>query len=460
MHVDIDFKRVISTALRNGGEYGEVYIEDSTATTLMNEGGELEKAVSGVDSGAGIRIIHDNNTVYGYTNDLSENSLLRLAGDLSLAVKNGVFDRDIVLCGVRPKFENRVDLSLSDTAIHDKIALVNRSNDVIWKADKHIVQARIVYRDETKDTILANSDGDIVNNLKSQVVFLAQVVLKDGDVLQTGYEAIGGFSGFEFFDRESVEEASLRAVRRGVKTLMAKPAKAGTMPVILSAESGGTMVHEAVGHGLEADLVEMDLSVYKGKVGQKIASDLITVVDDATIPGKRGSFSFDDEGELAQKTVLIKDGVLKGYMYDRLTAMKDKAVSTGNGRRESYRQRPIVRMTNTIITPGSSKPDDIIRSVETGLYVLKMGGGQVNTTNGDFVFEVTEAHMIRDGEIAEPVRGATLTGNGPEVLKNIDMVGDDLGYSIGTCGKDGQGAPVADAQPTLRIPELIVGGKC
>ena len=460
MKLDIDFNKIIKTALQNGGEYGEVYVEDSTATTLMCEGGELEKAVSGVDSGAGIRIIHDLNTVYGYTNDVTQSSLVKLAEDLSMAVKNKEFLQDIALKEKQPHFISKVENGLDDTAISDKIALVNISNDVVWKADSHIVQAKVLYKDETKNIIMANSAGDYAKNFKSQVVFLVQVVLKDGDVLQTGYEAIGGFSGFEFFDSESVEEAALRAVRRGVKALKAKPVKAGTMPVILSSEAGGTMIHEAVGHGLEADLVEMGLSVYKGQIGKKIASDLITVVDDATIPGKRGSFSFDDEGTHAKKNVLIENGILKGYMYDRLTAMKENAVSTGNGRRESYRKRPIVRMTNTLITPGESRPEDIIRSVDNGLHVLKMGGGQVNTVNGDFVFEVLEAHMISDGEIAETVRGVTLTGNGPEVLRIIDMVGDDLGYSIGTCGKDGQGAPVADAQPTLRIPGLIDGGKC
>ncbi len=460
MDFNIDYDKVISAALKNGGQFGEVYIEDSTATTLTCENKELEKAVSGVDSGAAIRIIHDNKTVYGYTNEISQDSLIKLAGGLSEAVRSGSYDKDVILNEVSPRFLNPVVKSLDGTAISDKIALVTLANGVVWKADSHIVKAKVMYKDETKNILIANSNGEFVANKKSQVVFLIQVVLKDGDVLQTGYEAVGGFCGFEFFDAVSVEEASLKAVARGVKMLRAKPVKAGAMPVILSAEAGGTMVHEAVGHGLEADLVEMGLSVYKGKVGQKIASELVTVVDDATIPGKRGSFSFDDEGILSQKTVLIENGVLKGYMYDRLTAMKDHAASTGNGRRESYRMRPIVRMTNTLIMPGDTAPEDIISSVRDGLYVMKMGGGQVNTTNGDFVFEVLEAHMIRDGGIAEPVRGVTLTGNGPAALSNIDMVGNDLGYSIGTCGKDGQGAPVADAQPTLRIPELIVGGTC
>jgi len=219
------------------------------------------------------------------------------------------------------------------------------------------------------------------------------------------------------------------------------------------------MIHEAVGHGLEADLAGKLLSVYSGKIGQKVASDLITVLDDSTLPGRRGSFVFDDEGTPSQRTVLVENGILVDFMYDRLCALKESKQSTGNGRRESYRFKPIPRMTNTMIAPGAMNPEDIIASVSHGLLVKKMGGGQVNTVNGQFVFEVSEGYMIEDGKIAGPVRGAILTGKGPDVLSEIDMVGNDLGFGIGTCGKDGQGVPVADAQPTLRIPQITVGGR-
>ncbi len=218
------------------------------------------------------------------------------------------------------------------------------------------------------------------------------------------------------------------------------------------------MVHEAIGHGLEADLAQAGMSVYTGKVGEQVASSLVTVIDDATIPFVRGSYSYDDEGTLGERTVLVENGVLKGYLYDRLTAMKDNCTSTGNGRRESYQTKPIVRMSNTLIAPGATPPESIIRGVQKGLFVRKMGGGQVNTVNGDFVFEVSEGYLIDNGAIAEPVRGATLTGNGPDILKKIVQVGSDLGFGIGTCGKDGQGVPVADAQPTLLIEEITVGG--
>jgi TldD protein len=240
--------------------------------------------------------------------------------------------------------------------------------------------------------------------------------------------------------------------------LGARKSPGGMMPVVISSEAGGTMVHEAIGHGLEGDLVEAGVSVYTGKLGTLVASPLVTVIDDSTIPNARGSFSFDDEGVPARRSVLVENGILKAYLHDRLSAMKSGTASTGNGRRESYAAKPIVRMTNTLIAPGKTPADEIVREVSSGLFVRKMGGGQVNTVTGDFVFEVSEGYLIENGEIGEPLRGATLTGNGPAVLQNVVRVGNDLGFGIGTCGKDGQGVPVSDAQPTLLISEITVGG--
>jgi TldD protein len=265
--------------------------------------------------------------------------------------------------------------------------------------------------------------------------------------------------GFELFELHPPEQVAEVATKRSLLMLSARKAPMGRMPVVLSSEAGGTMIHEAIGHGLEADLAQEGLSVYSRKVGEKVASPLITVVDDPTLPQKRGSYAFDDEGMPSRRTFLVEEGILKGYLYDRLTAFKDGVESTGNGRRESYQHKPIPRMSNTMILPGKMKPEEIVHSVEKGLFVRKMGGGQVNTVNGDFVFEVSEGYLIEKGRMGEPVRGAILTGSGPQILKEIDMVGDDLGFGIGTCGKDGQGVPVADAQPTLRIPELVVGGQ-
>jgi TldD protein len=231
------------------------------------------------------------------------------------------------------------------------------------------------------------------------------------------------------------------------------------MPVVLSSEAGGTMVHEAVGHGLEADLARRGMSIYKEKLGERIGSPLVSIADDATIPGKRGSYGIDDEGTSGQRTLLVDGGILKGFLHDRLSAMKDGVAPTGNGRRESYRHKPVPRMTNTILLPGDTAPGEILSGVDRGLLVVKMGGGQVNTVTGDFMFEVAEGYRIEGGKRGEPVRGATITGNGPDVLSMIDRVGSDLGFGIGTCGKDGQGVPVGDAQPTLSIgpPFITVG---
>jgi TldD protein len=305
---------------------------------------------------------------------------------------------------------------------------------------------------------MVNSEGQWAEEDRTSIIYVCQVVTREGDVIQTGYEPVGGTVGLEIFEETPPEGVAGAAAERAIKGLRARKAPGGRMAVVLSSEAGGTMIHEAVGHGFESDLAEQNLSVYSGKLGQRVASPVITVLDDGTVPGKRGSTYMDDEATLSQSTVLIDEGVLENFMYDRLSAMKDGKTSTGNGRRESYHFRPIPRMTNTMIAPGRTPPGDIIKSLERGLLVKKMGGGQVNTVNGDFVFEVTEGYMIEKGKVGEPVRGATLTGNGPEVLKSIDMVGTDLGFGIGTCGKDGQGVPISDAQPTLRIPEIVVGG--
>jgi len=260
-------------------------------------------------------------------------------------------------------------------------------------------------------------------------------------------------------DKDTVFSRAKDAAGLAVSMLDTDRKIAGQMPVILSSTAGGTMIHEAVGHSLEADLVQKDMSEYKGRMGQKVSSPLITVIDDATLTNKRGSFSFDDEGTPAQKTVLIENGILKNFMYDRETAAKDNTQSTGNGRRESYRFRPIPRMRNTMIAPGTGSPEDLIKDTSEGIFVKRMGGGQVNTVTGEFIFEVKEGYLIENGKVTVPVRNATLMGKGADVINSIDAVCNDIGFDVGTCGKDGQGVPVSDAQPTLRIPRLLVGSK-
>ncbi|MBI5663481.1 MAG: TldD/PmbA family protein [Nitrospirae bacterium] len=451
---------IIRKSLINGGDYADVYIEQERALSIQLEDNKIEKLSSGIDSGIGVRVISGDKTYYAYSNDFSEGSLFSIAGTVSRAVREGqgsglAFD----LRTSRPAVDFKIKHNPADISIKEKISLIERSNSAARGVSPRIKQVSIVYRDSVKNVCVASSDGTIAEDERIYTLAVIQVIAAEGEVLQTAYEPVGGLAGFELFEEQPFEEIALKAARKAVILLGARKAPGGRMPVIISAAAGGTMIHEAIGHGLEADLVHQGLSVYKGKIGMQVASPLVTIIDDATLPNKRGSFRFDDEGVMSQRTVLVEKGVLKGYMYDRLTAMKEGAASTGNGRRQSYKDRPIPRMTNTFIAPGEEDPEKIIRSVDKGFFVNKMGGGQVNTVTGEFVFEVSEGHIIDKGQIGEAVRGATLIGNGPEVLKSIDMVGNDMGFAIGTCGKDAQGVPVSDAMPTVRIPEMVVGGE-
>ncbi|MEJ2068277.1 MAG: TldD/PmbA family protein, partial [Deltaproteobacteria bacterium] len=339
-----------------------------------------------------------------------------------------------------------------------KVALVREVNGSARAFDPRVRQVKVVYSDKHQKLAMANSQGLLLEEDRIYTLLSVQVVAAEKDLVQTGYEPAGGLLGFELFDEVDPIKVAETAARRAILALEAREAPRGLMPVILSSEAGGTMVHEAVGHGLEADLALEGLSVYSNRIGETVASPLVTVVDDATLRQKRGSYGYDDEGVPAEKTILIEEGVLRGYLCDRLYAMRFQGRSTGNGRRQSYKHHPIVRMSNTMILPGKENPETILGNTPEGVLVKKMGGGQVNTVNGDFVFEVSEGYLIRNGQMGDPIRGATLTGNGPKVLESIDRVGNDLGFGIGTCGKEGQGVPVGDAQPTLRIPEIVVGG--
>ncbi|MBI5641972.1 MAG: TldD/PmbA family protein [Deltaproteobacteria bacterium] len=450
--------KVIKAALSKGGEFADIYVEDTFNTSIVCEENRIEKVVVGRDRGCGIRVIANFKTYYAYTNDFTEKGLLELAHTVANGVKEG---REIGGISLAKK-EKAAGFDIKKLPIQadlsQKVSLVNRANKTAWAMDKRIRQVRVMYGDGFKRVCIVNSLGEWVEEDRTGIIFVCNAVSKEDDIVQTGYEPLGGATGLEIFEETSPEEVAEIASKRALDMIKARRAPGGKMGVVLSSEAGGTMIHEAVGHGLEADLAMQNLSVYSGKMNEKVAAPIITVLDDATIPYKRGSFFYDDEGSPAERTVLVENGVLKSYMHDRLSSMKAGVRSTGNGRRESYHHRPIPRMTNTLIAPGNTDPASIIRSLDKGLFVKKMGGGQVNTVNGDFVFEVTEGYMIEKGKVGELVRGATLTGNGPEVLMTIDMVGTDLGYGIGTCGKDSQGVPVADAQPTLRIPEIVVGG--
>ena len=450
---------ILAGALQNGGDFAEVYLEDRTVNNLVNEEHKLESAISGRTVGAGIRLVLGERTYYAYCSTLDPQTLLGCARSVSRALREerpGLL-REILAAEPAVCPEGRIAPDGVDSRI--KQMLLSRADQSCWAVDGRIRQVKAVYGDLSQHVEIANSLGQFVEDHRVRTKLIVQALARNDDgVVQTGYDAEGSSSGFEFIQGLDVEALARRAARRALLMLDARRAPAGRMPVVMGAEAGGTMVHEACGHGLEADLVLKKMSVYAGRIGEKVASDKVTVLDDGTLAGRYGTDCFDDEGTRTHRNMLIENGVLKGYMADRLSAGQLGIAQTGNGRRESFRHKPITRMTNTMIAPGTDDPARIIGDTRRGLYVARMGGGQVNTANGDFVFEVSEGYLIEGGEITVPVRGATLTGNGPVALQKVDRVGSDLGYAIGTCGKDGQGVPVADAQPTIRIPELVVGG--
>lgn len=450
---------ILKKALSRGGDFAECYFEDGDHSSIILEDQKIEKVITGISRGVGLRVISDLRTVYAYSNEVSPAAIMKMADVVSRAIRRKGTAEVIPLVSRTSAFEMPVRIDPRSVEIRAKVDQVLSADAAVRSIDPRICQSKVLTLDSRKKVLMANSLGELAEDERVSLTAQVQVVARDGNLIQTGVESLGGAAGYELFETDPLEEVARRAAIRAVLMLRALPAPAGRMPVVLSSRAGGTMIHEAVGHGLEADLVQQRLSVYSGRMGERIASPLVSVVDDSTVPYKRGSFRFDDEGTPSRRTILIDKGVLKGYLYDRLTAMKDGATPTGNGRRESFRHRPVPRMTNTMILPGSEDPDEIIRATASGLFVVRMGGGQVNTVNGDFVFEVSEGYRIENGKIGEPVRGATLTGNGPGILMQIDRVGKDLGYAIGTCGKDGQGVPVADAQPTIRIPEMTVGGE-
>ncbi len=423
------------------------------------EAGKIERVLSGVEAGAGIRVLSGDSTAYAYTNDLSRAGLLEAAKVVSHAAIGGKKEVNLDFTRVKPLVNFSFKERPEDVSTERKAALVEAADKAARAVDqKRIKQVMVGYGDVVQKVIIANSKGDYVEDERIRTRLMVQAVASAGSIMQTGYEAVGSLCGFELFKNNSPEDVAASASRRALEMLDAKPAPTGKMPVVMASEAGGTMVHEACGHGLEADLVQKSLSVYAGKKGQVVASKEVSVYDDATIDNRYGSYRFDDEGVPARKVSLIENGVLTDFMYDRLTAVKEDRQSNGHGRRESYQHKPVPRMGNTCIAPGKTNPEKIIRETKNGLLVKRMGGGQVNTTTGDFVFDVAEGYLIKDSEIGPLVRGATLTGNGPEVLRIVEMVGSDLGFTIGTCGKDGQGVPVSDAQPTIAIKQLIVGG--
>jgi TldD protein len=451
--------RTLGAALRHGGEFAEVFAEDRRTAGARLDDGKVEEFVSGRERGAGIRVVRGDTTGFAHTSDLSEAGLLAAAEAAAGAARGtGEGARTVAL-------ERRAVTPPHEVAILPETVAKVRKAEVLDRADHaaravgdSVRQVSASYADSRRRVLIANSDGLLVEDDRVRTRFGVSCVAVGDTGMQTGSESPGRTLGFEIFDEIDPEEVARTAANRALTMLRARPAPSGKLPVVLKRGAGGVLFHEACGHGLEADLVEKDASVFRGRVGEQVASPLVTLIDDGTYAREWGTYAIDDEGAPAQRNVLIDHGVLTDYMWDLVRARKAGRPSTGNGRRETYQHLPMVRMTNTFLLAGDDDPDDIIRDTGTGLYCVALGGGQVDTATGDFVFGITEAYMIEHGEITEPIRAAQLIGNGPETLRLVDAVGHDFDTWAGTCGKSGQGVPVSSGQPTLRVAELTVGG--
>ncbi len=454
--------RVVAAGLERGADFAEVFVEEKRSSSALLDDGRVEELSSGRDRGAGIRVVVGDSTGFAHTSDLSEQGLLTAARTAAAAARGGAEGTTtaIALDEVTAPRPNAVRLQPGEVPKARKVELLVTADEIARGVGTAITQVAARYADSRRRILVANSDGTLASDDQVKTLFSVSCVASGDAGMQTGRESVGRTIGFELFDEYDVHELARRAAQRAITKLAARPAPSGEMAVVIGPGGGGVMFHEACGHGLEADLVNKGASVFAGRVGEQVASPLVTLVDDGTMGGEWGCFSVDDEGRPAQRNVLIRDGVLVDYMWDGLRARAEGRPSSGNGRRQSYQHLPMVRMTNTYLLGGESDPDQIVADTPSGVYVSHLGGGQVNTATGDFVFGMTEAYLIEDGRITEPLREGNLIGNGPAVLAAIDAVGNDFAMgSPGTCGKDGQGVPVGDGVPTLRVASgLTIGG--
>lgn len=454
-----DITRLLKEGLFLSGDFAEVFGEECITISVLIEDEKVKVLPSSEWCGIGIRVISGDRTGYAYCDEVEMTSLLEAARSAAAIAEGHRALSMRRLDEKRPSRKFTVRTSPSTITEADKVILARKAEQAARTYDKCITEVTVRYMDLDKEWFVANSEGLLVRERHVLTHIFVSALAIRGEKKHLGREMWGGYVGWEIFDEISPEEIGRRAAKKAVVMLDAREAPAGNMPVVIGCGDGAVLLHEAVGHGLEADIVQHGGSIYAGKIGQKVASPLVTLVDDPTVPNMGGSINIDDEGTDTQRTLLIEKGVLCGYLYDRLSALKDGVRSTGNGRRQSFKHFPIPRMTNTCLLPGDKTPEEIIEATSHGLYVKSIGAGQVNASSGDFTFEVTEGYVIEKGKIAYPVKGASLIGRGIDVLSSIDMVGNDFafGRSGSTCGK-GQAAHVDFAQPTLRVKEMTVGG--
>lgn len=458
--LDLDksiLNKVIAKALEKGGDFADVYLENRISRQIVMEESKFKNGLYGISQGAGVRVISGNKTGYAYTDEISEEKLLRAAEVASYVARNGNSFTPIDINDTERKSFITVNQPLNEIVDTKRIEIMQRADEAAMSYDPRIKMAMVNYYDELRGRVIANSEGVYLRDENPLMFFIVQTMSDDGKARHMSRERISKHSGFEMFDEFTPEMVAKRAAREAIAMLDAEAAPAGMMDVIMQNGWGGVLVHEAVGHPLEADNISKGIGAFTGKLGQKVASDVFTMVDDGSIKNARGTINFDDEGTQAKRNVLIENGVLNGYMTDILSAKQLGMERTGNGRRESFRYIPIPRMTNTFIEQGKSEPADILSSTKKGIYVQSLSGGSVNPITGVFNFTCREAYLIENGKKTKPIKGATLIGNCLDVISSIDAVGNDLDFGPGICGK-GQSAEVDAGQPTVRIRGINVGG--
>jgi len=454
--------RLLSVALGNGGDYADLFFEYRVSASYVLEDERIKSVGRGVTMGLGVRVTKGDASGYAYSEDLSYERMAQAARTAGQIASGGGAPAPVGIESVSvPDFYPVEHLSL-ELSPEQKLSLLRAADEAARAYDSRIVKVEASLAEEFREVLVVTSTGRLSRDRLPMIRFSVRAVAEDGGKRQSGSSGGGGRVGLTYFDSDDSDPAwhGREAARVALAMLDARPAPAGPMPVVLAPADSGILLHEAVGHGLEADFNRKRTSNYTDQIGERVASELCTVVDDGTIGSQRGSINVDDEGNPGRENVLIEDGVLVGYMHDRLSARHFELEPSGNGRRQSFRHLPMPRMTNTLLSPGEHSPDEIIASVKRGVFAKRFSGGQVNISNGDFVFSLTESYLIEDGKITAPLKGVNLIGNGPEVLRRVSMLGNDFELSDGiwTCGKEGQSVPVGVGTPTVKVDEITVGG--
>lgn len=457
----LDLQRYLAEALSAGGDYADVYFEYVTSTSISVDESIVKSASQGISAGCGVRVVAGERTGYAYTDDLAPEKILRAARTAAL-IARGPAQQPVQ--GFKESQGHQlyqVSSPSVDADVAAKLALVMRADKAARAYDPRIVQVRGSYVDELRQIMVVGSDGTFASDVQPLARFNVLCIAKSPHSSSRGNAGGGGRVGIDYFLNEKTPESfAHEATRQAIIQLEAREAPAGEMEVVLGPGWPGILLHEAIGHGLEADFNRKGTSAFAGLIGRRVASEKCTVVDNGTLPSRRGSLNVDDEGSPTRETVLIENGILKGYLSDKLSSRLMGMPDTGNGRRESYEHIPMPRMTNTYMLSGQDAPEDILRSVRHGVYAVNFGGGQVDITNGKFVFSASEAYLIEDGQVTAPLKNCTLIGNGPDALTKVSMVGNDLQLDegVGTCGKEGQSVPVGVGIPTLKLDSMTVGG--